>query len=378
MPTLNLPTKQMKTHDYEITLMVKSKSAEDKTEAKLADDLPDLSMKRCDSDGNFTVKPTGRPRFMNSKMKSKGAETTMGDIQELLENVPKMCPQETLKVFTEYIKKGLDQIKHFVDAIFEKAVNTEKRYQSTTYAEILRILMDSEKEKQKNPNHYVFLLRRCLLRKIQDVYEDQNLLLMEKSGKTEANELEQSLHKLLFLDFLKALHRAGVLNHGHIRNSLIILLVIFFNDNARAMKNCPSMKKTAVSEAQMKFRNKNLEFRLHFTLELILSFLAILFKGPHKSHDENIERIKKENYSFYEDFFCKGHEEQLIHNFSKDLLKIFNIFKENYDVSWLVIKEIFTVNNDYLIIMENDVQKLKIKKFRLLDNVSLSETMKNQ
>ena len=379
MPNLNIQIPLPKPKEFEITLMVKSKSAEDKLEQRQEDHLPDLGLKRCESVGNLASKPLGRPRFQNSKMKPKNSEKTINDVQDLLENLPKICPQETLKVFIDFLSKGIENVKLFVVTIMQKAVNTEKRFLSTSYAEVIHSLLHSEKDK-KDPLHWSSLLKKCLLRKIQDVYEDQQLLLFEKNGTTEANDLEKSLHKLLFLDFMKALYRVGVLSGGHIRNSLILLLVIFFNDNARAKKNCPSsatIKKTNQEKHENSLRKKNHEFRLHFTLELILTYLAIIFKGKiNKNHDENIERIKQEKYSFYEDFFCKGHQEQLIHNFSKDLLKIFNIFKENYDVSWLVIKEIFTVNNDYLIIMENDVQKLKIKKFRILDKICLNENEK--
>ena len=107
--------------------------------------------------------------------------------------------------------------------------------------------------------------------------------------------------------------------------------------------------------------------------------MALIFKSKgHKNHEENIEKLKKEHYCFYDDFFCKqSHEELLIHNFSKDLLKIFNVFKENYEVSWLVIKEIFTVNNDYLIIMENDLQKLKLgKTCSSAEHIVIGEKMK--
>lgn len=382
MPNLNIQVPLSKPKEFEITLMVKSKSAEDKLEQKQDDRLPDLGLKRCESVGNFASKPAGRPRFQNSKMKPKNAEKNINDVQDLLENMPKICPQDTLKIFIDFLSKGIENVKLFVVAIMQKAVNAEKRFLSTSYAEVIHSLLHSEKDKQKDPTHWSSLLKKCLFRKIQDVYEDQQLLLFEKNGTTEATDLEKSLHKLLFLDFMKALYRVGVFSGGHIRNSLILLLVIFFNDNARAKKNCPSSagrKNNSASEKpENTLRKKNHEFRLHFTLELILTYLAIIFKGKtNKNHDENIERIKQEKYSFYEDFFCKGHQEQLIHNFSKDLLKIFNIFKENYDVSWLVIKEIFTVNNDYLIIMENDVQKLKIKKFRILDKICLNENEKN-
>ena len=387
MPNLNIQVPPSKPKEFEITLMVKSKSAEDKLEQRQEDHLPDLGLKRCESVGNFASRPSGpsgRPRFQNSKMKPKNAEKTINDVQDLLENMPKICPQETLKVFVDFLSKGIENVKVFVVTIMQKAVNTEKRFLSTSYAEVIHSLLDSEKDKQKDPLHWSSLLKKCLLRKIQDVYEDQQLLLFEKNGATEATDLEKSLHKLLFLDFMKALYRVGVLSGGHIRNSLILLLVIFFNDNARAEKNCPpsamlKKNKNTCNKTENNHRKKNHEFRLHFTLELILTYLAIIFKGKiNKNHDQNIERIKHEKYSFYEDFFCKGHQEQLIHNFSKDLLKIFNIFKENYDVSWLIIKEIFTVNNDYLIIMENDVQKLKIKKFRISDKICLDENEKTQ
>lgn len=213
-------------------------------------------------------------------------------------------------------------------------------------------MLDSDPEKSKTHDHPISQLRRGLFRKIQDVYEDQNLILEKKEG-SEASDLEKNLQKLLFLDFMKAMVRTGVVQGRHIRNSLVILIVLFFNDYAR-LNN-----KQKQAEYAKTSKRKALEFRRHFTLELILTFLGIIFKGKNnfRNHEECVERVKKEKYSFYEEFFCKGHQEQLIHNFSKDLLKIFNIFKENYDVSWLVIKEIFTVNNDYLIIMENDVQK---------------------
>lgn len=360
-------------------LTIKSKSSEDRISSEKV--LPSLGLSRCESSDNFMKKPTGgRPRFMNSKLKPKSAEQDIGDIKDLLEKVPKICPQETLKIFLQFIKKGNENIKSFVDGIFLKAVNAEKRYQTTTFCEIIYFLLTSEdksscskpkKDDTQKENDYTSVLKRCLLRKIQDIFEDQSLILLDKNEQNNANDLEKSLHRLLFLDFLKALCKKGILNAINIKNCLILLLVIFFNDNA---------KKTNfnVKNNQKNRKKELLEFRLDFTLEIILNFLAILFKSTGcKNHDENITRLKQEKYRFYEDFFCQAHEEQLIHNFSKDLLKIFNIFKEKYNVSWLIIKEIFTVNNDYLIIMENDIQKLKNRKCDLLEKIDQAESEKS-
>ena len=379
--SVNKPHKTYEVPDFEIKLMVKSKSAEDKDEPhKSSPTIPSMTLTRCESETLFNTK-SSRPRFMNSKIKSKSNEKTVEDIKELLENVPKNCPNETIQIFLDFIKKGLENIKKFVETIIFEAIHTEKRYHITTYAEILKSLLDSKKDPQgktvKEPVCYVVLLKRCLLRKIQDLYEDQSLLMMAKEQNNEANDLEKSLHKLLFLEFMKALYRVGVLKGSNIRNSLVLLLVIFFNDNARLKKINIKSKIPMNLKTRSIDKNVLLEFRLNFTLELILSFLQILFKSKStRNHEYYVERLKKENYCFYEDFFCQSaHEEQLIHNFSKDLLKIFNIFKENYDVSWLIIKEIFTVNNDYLIIMENDVQKLK-GKFILLENIAMNDTDK--
>lgn len=368
MPLKQKDMESPKLHEKEMKLTIKSQSSEENIDKpKCEKKLPNLTLSRSESD-NMLIKSTGRPKFVNSKLKPKSKEKTIEDIKELLENIPKNCPQETMKIFTEFIQKGNENIKQFVDAMILKAIKVEKRYQSSTFAEILQSLTNSDTKPTDN-NHYTIVLKRCLLRKIQDIFEDQSVLLKDKFEKYAANELEKSLHKLLFLDFIKALYRVGILNLCHIKNSLLLLIVIFFNDNA---KICKSLEKNE------RIKNDSLKFKMDFTLELILTFLTILFKSTNfKSHEENIEKIKKEKYQFYEDFFCQAHEEQLIHNFSKDLLKIFNIFKENYQVSWLVIKEIFTVNNDYLIIMENDTQKLRSRKYNLLEQIDPLDHEKN-
>ncbi len=89
---------------------------------------------------------------------------------------------------------------------------------------------------------------------------------MEKEGDCEVNDLEKSLHKLLFVDFLKDLFKVGVLTANKIRNSLFLLIVIFFNDNEREEKKYNNNNISNNLKSRKIHKNILVEFRLNCTL----------------------------------------------------------------------------------------------------------------
>ena len=92
MPLKQKDMESPKLHEKEMKLTIKSQSSEENIDKpKCEKKLPNLTLSRSESD-NMLIKSTGRPKFVNSKLKPKSKEKTIEDIKELLENIPKNCP----------------------------------------------------------------------------------------------------------------------------------------------------------------------------------------------------------------------------------------------------------------------------------------------
>lgn len=168
--------------------------------------------------------------------------------------------------------------------------------------------------------------RQCLFRKLQDIFESKNIFDINKPN-----------IKGNFIWFLKQLILLKVLGKRNISNCIAMLISNFFmNQIVNSGEICKN----------------NLEFMTH------LISLMFTKSGVSNISNELFESMSKDKFSVYEFHYLKSTKENIIHNFSKDILKLLNGIRDICHMD-VVIKEIFTVTNDYLITLEdcNHLQK---------------------